>query len=241
MADAVKELLSAARASEARGEPAAASEHYLKAGFPEEAARVLMGSGQHVDAGRIYVRAAEQMGQGGKQDNDRRRLLRSAAVCFARGGDAKRAVELFVSTGDTAKAIEVLERSGDRQGAARLRAGHATAIAAPDAKSGVAVRGARVEAAKRLEQEGRLELALEAFVTARQPAEAARVARKLERHAEAAQLYDKQPRSMKRRCVGRTRARVSAASTRSSAYRRSTRCTAHAARARSRSPPSSRA
>jgi hypothetical protein len=101
MADAVKELLSVARASEARGESAAAAEHYLKAGFPEEAARVLMASGHHIDAARVYVRAAEQVpGQGSKPDNERRRLLRSAAVSFARGGDAKRAVELFVSTGD---------------------------------------------------------------------------------------------------------------------------------------------
>jgi serine/threonine-protein kinase len=191
MADAVKELLSSARTAEARGEIAAASQQYLKAGFPEEAARVLMAAGQHIDAGRVYVRAAEHLqGQGDKQDSERRRLLRSAAVCFARGGDAKRAVELSVMIGDTAKAIEALERAGDKQGAARLRAGHATAVAPPDPKSGVAARSARVETAQRLEQEGRLELALEAFVAARQPAEAARVARRLGRAAEAGKLYE---------------------------------------------------
>jgi tetratricopeptide (TPR) repeat protein len=192
MADAVKELVSAARAAEARGEVAAACEQYLKAGFPEEAARVLMAQGQFIEAGRVYTRAAEQFAtKGAKGEGDRKRLSRSAAVCFARGGDARRAVELFVAVGDTAKAIEVLERAGDARGAARLRAGQPLA---PDPKSpraaGASASSARRETGARLEQEGRLDLALEAFIAARLPADAARVARKLERHGEAAKLYE---------------------------------------------------
>src|SRR5204863_10200929 len=115
---------------------------------------------------------------GKQQEGERRHFLRSAADCYVRGGELQRAVDLLVATGETKRAAELVERAGDKRSAARRGAG-----AAAGAASAVTPASRKKQAAARLEQDGKLDLALDAYVEGRLPAEAARVARKLKRFA----------------------------------------------------------
>src|SRR5207237_157271 len=51
-----------------------------------------------------------------------RKRAMTAAICYAKGGKAAQAVELFLGLGEKERAVETLERAGDAAGAARLRA-----------------------------------------------------------------------------------------------------------------------
>ena len=46
-----------------------------------------------------------------------------AAICFSRGGDIPRAVELFVACGERGRGVELLRSVGDMVNAARLLTG----------------------------------------------------------------------------------------------------------------------
>src|SRR6476620_8548845 len=106
--------LAQAKAAETRGDLDAAIALYMKAGAPEDAARLLVAQGRFGDAAQVFMRAAaippERLD---KDDRDRRRMYRNAAVCLARGGETRRSAELLLRLGDPQKAAEVLERAGD--------------------------------------------------------------------------------------------------------------------------------
>lgn len=181
-------LVDFARAHEARGDVNAAAGAFFRAGEVEEAARVLVGAGRFVDAARVLAQSlGVPLQKVSSLSPEGRRRAQGAAVCFARGGEIKISVELFLALGDPVRAAEVLERSGDRLGAARV-------LQAAQAKTSKgshhpAAQESTIEAAKRLEAAGQFEEASAAFLQLRRLSDAARCLVSATRFAEAGQLY----------------------------------------------------
>jgi eukaryotic-like serine/threonine-protein kinase len=189
MADA-QQCLALAREAESRGDIDAAVPLYYQAKQPEQAARLLVAHARFAEAAQVFMRiAAIAPERVARDDRERRRAYRNAAVCLARGGDVAASVDLLLRLGDAQKAADVLERTGDAAGAARLRTGGKLAADAALSKLGPKP-PQHSEAGSRLEKEGRLELAFETYREARMPADAGRVAHKLKRFAAAAELFE---------------------------------------------------
>jgi tetratricopeptide (TPR) repeat protein len=193
----VKRALEAARTLEKHGSPDAAVQAYLDAGAPQEAARVLTTHKRFTDAAMLMLKLTGlempiELKLVNKLPPDAKKLANISASCFARAGDVKSAVELWVGLGERARAADLLERSGDPVGAAKLRgstgkgAGGMGIAPASNAVGGAAV---NLQAAQRLEEKGSHESAMQAYVQLKQYAHAARMARKLGRVGEAAGLY----------------------------------------------------
>src|SRR5690606_4130665 len=108
------------------------------------------------------------------------RALR-AAICFSRGDELDRAVELLVALGERSRAADLLDKAGDPVGAARILQGKTR----HDAKRS----DVSVEAAQALEVRHRWDLAFEAYLQLARPGDAGRMALKLERPAQAAALF----------------------------------------------------
>lgn len=185
--EARRSALAAAQTLEKRGLVDAAVTAYRSAGAPEEAARLLAGQRRFLEAGELLFASLEvPVAKVVSLDPARKRLALNAAVCFARHGDVSRAVELFVALGERGRAAELLRRAGNHVEAARIAEGQPVLnpAAAPAGAQRVTLAGAQ-----RLETEGRFESALEAFIALRRSADAARMAQRLGRHAQAAELY----------------------------------------------------
>jgi serine/threonine-protein kinase len=118
-----------------------------------------------------------------------------AAIYLGKAGENAMAVQLFVALGERQRAIELLQRAGDHAGAARLQNAkpgqfETGPLLAPPAR-GTAVGGQAVSAlsAQKLEDSGKLDQALAAWLGLKRFAEAARVARAMGQPGQAAQFY----------------------------------------------------
>lgn len=176
-----------ARQLEARGEIEAAARTFAEVGEVDEAARVMMAASRFGDAARLLVLSlGVAISDVGKLGVEGRRRAQKAAVCFARDGEAKTSVELFLALGDPVRAAEVLERAGDRVGAARLlqRAQVGRSSAPP-----AAVAESWLDAAKRLEASGQYEEAASLFLRQKRLGDAARCLHHAGRSVDAGSLY----------------------------------------------------
>ncbi len=188
--------LEEARSLESQGQLKSAATLYLRAGAVHEAARLLSGAGKHADAGnlilnqsKIDIKKIEGLNSSGKK------LAYLAATYLVKGGQAQKAVDIFVGLGDRRKAAQVLEQQGDLLGAQRLREGH-TAVKQPahpaaNRMQAYAVGGIAVskQQAQQMEQDGKHDLAIQAYVQLKQYGEAARILKTIGRTGEAANLF----------------------------------------------------
>ncbi len=186
-------LLAQAREHERKGRIKDAYKTYLRAGAVHDAARMLSENGKPGDAGRLLLGVLKiEPSQAGTLDAKRRKLAYLAATYFAKDPrTAGVAVEIFTVLGETNRAADILEKSGDLMGAERVRAsrssiGHSRPAASLAAVSGVAK---SKTTAQRLEQEGKTDAAIKAYMELKLYGEAARVLLATDRPAEAAQMY----------------------------------------------------
>jgi len=185
-----------ARALEKRGQTEAAMEAYRAAGAFDDAARLLAVAKRFAEAAALL---ADGLGvppeQAGELDAPGRKRALSAALYYQRAGDTQRAVPLFLGLGERVRAAEALAKAGDLVGAAKLSGTSAKAAkAAAVSAAGVPVAAAQtassvVQTARNLEAAGRHQLALEAYVQARDWASAGRMAIALGRPRDAADLF----------------------------------------------------
>ena len=163
---------------------------YKQLGAVDEAARLLsvarrFEEGARLLAGTLGVAPA----QVGQLDGPMKKRALMAAILFARAGDPPRAVELFLGLGERERAAETLEKAGDSVAADRIRSGELLPAPSLLARRAVGGQAESLAAASKLEQEGKLELALDSYLRLQRLADAARIARALGRTADAAQLY----------------------------------------------------
>jgi serine/threonine-protein kinase len=192
MEDSRRQLLSEGRLAERRGDLKAAGDAYARAGAHEDAARVYLAGGCFAEAGKSLLQLSGYgASRGAAQDPNRRSLLLRAAICFARGDDIARAVELYVVCGERGRAVELLRSVGDMVNAARLESSRGggfelSGYARPDKVQPED----ELRAAARLAATGKREAALEAYASLQQWQDAARLARELRKLDRAAEYYE---------------------------------------------------
>jgi tetratricopeptide (TPR) repeat protein len=187
--------LDRARGLEKAGQGDAAARLFHEAGAVEEAARVLGTLRRPRDAGQLLL---ESLGvpanQAGRLDPAGKKRALMAAIFFGRAGENQTAVQLFMALGEQQRAVELLQKAGDTVGAAKLAAMkpgqfETGPLLAPSKATAVGGQAVSMTTAQKLEQQGKLEAALESYVQLKRFADAARVASALGRKADAAQLY----------------------------------------------------
>src|SRR5512140_3017596 len=122
-----RQLLMDGRAAERRGDLRAAGDAYARAGAHEDAARTYFAGNCFSEAGASLLQLSGYSAGRVTSDPGRKSLLLKAAICFARGGEIARAVELSVACGEKSRGVELLRSVGDQANAARLekdRSGH---------------------------------------------------------------------------------------------------------------------
>ncbi|MBN2573166.1 MAG: serine/threonine protein kinase [Deltaproteobacteria bacterium] len=192
MEESKRQLMSEGRAAEKRGDLKSAGDAYARAGAHEDAARSYFAGGFFVEAGKSLLQLSGYVaGRSASADGGRRNLMLKAAICFSRGGDVARAVDLYVACGEKHRGVELLRSLGDMANAARLeadRTGHVELLgyARPDK----AQPEEELRAARRLEATGKREAALEAYAGLQQWQDAARLARVLGKLERAAEYFD---------------------------------------------------
>lgn len=184
-------LLESARGLEKRGNSDGAAELFIRAGAPEEAARVLSAHRRFDDAGQLLLNyLGVETSKIGQLPPERKKLAFMAAACLSRGREPKRAVDIFLQLGEQNRAAEILSRSGDTVGAAKVLAAPAKATSLGGASLGLRVdHSLNLQAAQKLEASGRHELAIQAYIQLRRPGEAGRVARQIGKMEEAGELF----------------------------------------------------
>lgn len=199
-----QKLIETAKQMEARGQIEPALEAYKRAGAVEEAARVLLNTKREDEAGGLLLHSLRLMVVQGKVDQravdalqpeGKRRLLK-AAICFSRGKNTELAIDIMVMLGEVPRAVEFLTKTGDTVRAQQLQADFRKKSSgiqfAPAVSSTTASRALGVmnlDGAKRLEAEGKFQLAMEAYIQLRQLGSAARMARMLKQPEQAAKLF----------------------------------------------------
>jgi len=188
-----KQLLERARSLEKSGQADAAIKAFREAGALEDAARLLGASKRPRDAGQLLFESLRvQPAQVGQLDSTGKKRALMSAIFFSKAGENDLAVQLFMALGEQARAVELLQRAGDHLGAARLSSmkpgqfESAPMIAKPQAVGGQSI---SFLAAQKLEQQGKLQLALEAYLQLKRFGDAGRMAQQLGQSAQAAQLY----------------------------------------------------
>jgi hypothetical protein len=122
MDDPKRRLLADGRAAEKRGEHKNAGDAYARAGAHEDAARAYFAGSCFDEAGKSLLQLSGYVAsRTAPSDPTRKSLILKAAICFSRGGDIPRAVELFVACGEKRRGVELLRSVGDMANAARLR------------------------------------------------------------------------------------------------------------------------
>ncbi|MBX7116828.1 MAG: protein kinase [Myxococcaceae bacterium] len=193
MADDPRVLLELAKRYERNGQPESAAQHYAKAGALDEVARVLSGARKFKEAAVLILGTLGVPPDGvHRLPDEHKRFAVTAAICMARAGETDTAVKMFTLLKEIQRAVQVLERSGDRVAASRLLAASQTKLGGSfttgnaQTLGGVAV---NLQAAKRLEEQGKLDTALELYAQLKRPAEAARLADRLGKMEQAAGFY----------------------------------------------------
>jgi len=185
-ADEREKALRVARTLEKKGEPDEAAEQYVRAGAHAEAVRVLTAARRYVQAAQVLIAAYGIQTLGvSRLDAEGRRQAHTAAILLGKGGDTRRAVDLFVALGERDRGAELLRRAGDVAGAERLELGTGPTPLPLAVSSG----GVTAAAARKLEAEGRDDSALQVYLSLGQNDDAARVAQRLRRYDQAVQLY----------------------------------------------------
>ncbi|HME90318.1 MAG TPA: serine/threonine-protein kinase, partial [Myxococcaceae bacterium] len=185
-----RRALEGAKVLERHGRLDAAVELLSQAGVYDEAARILSGQRRFSDAAELLMRGlAVPIEQVPTLGPEGKKLALMAAVCFARAGQNSEAVTLFVALKEYQRAAQTLEKAGDVVGAARVLASarerHTTGHL-PQAVGGTAV---TAEAARKLEAQGKPELAIQMYLQLRRYGEAARVAMETEHFGDAGSFY----------------------------------------------------
>jgi tetratricopeptide (TPR) repeat protein len=192
MDDSKRRLVTEGRAAEKRGDHRSAGDAYARAGAHEDAARVYFAGGCFEEAGKSLLQLSGYVAsRTAPNDPNRKSLILKAAICFSRGGDIPRAVELFVACGEKRRGVDLLRSVGDMANAARLeadRTGHVELVgyARPDKIQPED----ELRAAHRLEAAGKREAALETYAGLEQWQDAARVARLLGKPDRAAEYFE---------------------------------------------------
>ncbi|MFL5322156.1 MAG: protein kinase domain-containing protein [Myxococcaceae bacterium] len=197
MADDRQKALEAGRALEKRGEVNGAVEMFCRAEAFEDAARVLSAARRFGEAGQLLMQSLGvelQLVRTLAPELKKRAL--TAAICFARANEVQTAVELFVALDERQRAVELLQKSGDPVGAAKLQAsapnrrgGAFTLAPQEQQRHGIGGAPVTLEAARKLEGNGKFELAMQAFIQLKQYGQAARLAKQLKRQDKAGELY----------------------------------------------------
>jgi eukaryotic-like serine/threonine-protein kinase len=184
-----------ARNLEKEGQSDAAAKLFKEAGAVEEAARVLGTLRRPRDAARLLLDSlGVPPGQAGRLDPAGKKRALMAAIFLGRAGENETAVQVFMALGEQQRAVELLQKAGDTVGAARIasmKPGQfdTGAMLAPAKATAVGGQAVSMLSAQKMEEQGKLEAALEAYVQLKRFADAGRVAKALGRKADAAQLY----------------------------------------------------
>ena len=189
----LKKALERARTLEKEGKGEAALKLYREAGAVEEAARMLGALRRPRDAAQVLLESlGVQPAQVGQLDAQGKKRALMAGILLGKAGDTGLAVQLFMALGEQGRAVELLQRSGDPVGAARLssmKPGQFDTGPVLARASAVGGQATSVLAAQKMEEQGKLQLALEAYVQLRRFADAARLAVQLRQPGQAAQFY----------------------------------------------------
>jgi serine/threonine-protein kinase len=195
-------LLQTARQLEERGQTDAAIDAYHRAAAADDAARLMFRAGRPDEAGGYLLNNLGLTVVGGKIDpralealnaDGRARLLK-AAICFTRGKQVDLGIDLMVWLGEVPRAVETLTKLGDPVRAQRLQAdfkkrSQVGQFAPPPPAVGKVQAAMNADGARRLEADGKHQLALEAYLQLRMLADAARMSRLLGQIQQAAQLF----------------------------------------------------
>ncbi len=188
-----KKTVERARTLEKAGQGEAALKLYREAGAVEEAARVLGALRRPRDAAQVLLEAlGVEPSQVGQLDAQGKKRALMAGILLGKAGDHELAVQLFMALGEQGRAVELLQRAGDHVGAARLSSVKPGQFeTGPMLPRSTAVGGQAVSvlSAQKMEEQGKPQLALEAYVQLRRFGDAARVAVQLRQTGQAAQLY----------------------------------------------------
>ena len=189
----VKKALERARTLEKAGQGEAALKLYREAGAVEEAARVLGALRRPRDAAQVLLEAlGVEPAQVGQLDAQGKKRALMAGFLLGKAGDHALAVQLFMALGEQGRAVELLQRAGDHVGAARLsslKPGQFETGPLLPRSTAVGGQAVSVLSAQKMEEQGKPQLALEAYVQLRRFGDAARVAVELRQTGQAAQLY----------------------------------------------------
>jgi serine/threonine-protein kinase len=195
MADDPRVLLELARRYERSGQPDNAAAHFAKAGSLDDVARVLSGARKFKEAGDLILGTLGVPPEAvHRLPDEHKRFAVTAAICYARAGETETAVKMFTLLKEIQRAVQALERAGDRVAAAKLLAATQTKLGgsfstATANKQTVGGMPINLQTARRLEEQGKLELALEVNTQLKRYADAARLADKLGKVVEAAGFY----------------------------------------------------
>ena len=182
-----------ARALEKAGQAEAALKLFREAGAVEDAARILGALRRPRDAAQVLLESlGVQPAQVGQLDSPGKKRALMAGILLGKAGDLDLAVQLFMALGEQGRAVELLQRAGDHLGAARLsslKPGQFETGPMLPRTTAVGGQAVSVLAAQKMEEQGKPQLALEAYVQLRRFGDAARIAVQLHKPGEAAQLY----------------------------------------------------
>ena len=194
-AKAREKALDRARGLEKAGQGDAAARLFREVGAVEEAARVLGTLRRPRDAGQLLLESlGVPPGQVGRLDPAGKKRALMAAIFFGRAGENQTAVQMFMALGEQQRAVELLQKAGDSVGAAKLASMkpgqfETGPLLAPSKATAVGGQAVSMISAQKLEQQGKHEAALQAYVGLKRFADAARVAKALGRKGDAAQLF----------------------------------------------------
>jgi serine/threonine-protein kinase len=185
-----RKAIQGAKVLEKHGRQDAAVQLLKQAAVYDEAARILSGQRRFAEAGELLMNGlGVTLEQVPALNTEGKKLALMAAICFSRAGRSTEAVNLFLALKEHQRAAQVLERAGDRVGAAKVLASAKGRFAPSQQPQGVGGAALTLEAAKRLESQGKIEAAIQAYVQLKRFGDAARVAKDQGRIAEAASFY----------------------------------------------------
>jgi eukaryotic-like serine/threonine-protein kinase len=194
-AKARDKALDRARTLEKSGQGDAAAKLFREAGAVDEAARVLGMLRRPRDAAQLLL---ESLGvpasQVGRLDPTGKKRALMAAIFLGRAGESQTAVQLFLALGEQQRAVELLQKAGDSVGAARVAAlkpgqFETGPLLAPSKATAVGGHAMSMLTAQKLEEQGKLEPAMQSYVQLKRFGDAARVAKAMGRVGDAAQLF----------------------------------------------------